>query len=201
VLPGGRILQKTQLIVILFTSLIIASVIAIPNFRIPRSVPGSHCHSQGSLLTSKIHEYNWNMLDKKESAPGGIIKIFTESPENLQILQSSGIIDMTMLHSTSSVCNYGTVGDFSDDGFIVCEYHGTVRDDEGLDRRDAVFYGKRQGQFVVNGVLTRSKWYTKLGRITMFTGIKVFVITFILAVALQHVGLMIIHKLIKKLRH
>ncbi len=189
-------MQKAKLILILFTSLIVALVIAMPNFRIPRSVPGSHCHHQSSLLSSKIHEYNWEMLDKKKSKPGGEIKIFTESPENLQILQNSGIIDINRL-STSSICNYGTVGDLSEDGFVVCEYHGSIRDDESLGSKDAVFYEKWKGQFVVNGVLTRSQWNRKLRHTTMLTGIKIFVVIFILSAVLQLGLLMIIRKLIK----
>jgi len=146
----------------LIVSAILGTMVAIPSLRMTRSAPGSHCYATIYELSSAIVSYNELEIMSGSNKP--LVPIFTESPENIERLNSikSGLDHKFKTPRKPSDCNYGTIGDLTDNGIIVCLIHGSATDTPHIKDLEATFYSAEKGTFKQRGLTCRSEFYANL---------------------------------------
>jgi len=143
-------------------SAVFGAMVAIPSLRMTRSAPGSHCYATIYELSSAIGSYN--ELEIMSGSNKTLVPIFTESPENIKQLNSirSGLDHKFKTPRKPSDCNYGTIGDLTDKGIIVCLIHGSATDTPHIKDLEATFYSAEKGTFKQSGLTCRSEFYANL---------------------------------------
>lgn len=170
-------LKRIALIANVILSTVIALLTAFPNFTPARSVPGGECYETCRNLTMMIGNYNAQIAtgDKTKTA----LRVFTETPENIAFLKNEPSIAIKFHHS--SECLYGTVGDLSENGFIVCRYHGSYYDMPELKNLEATFFIADKGIVKIKGLHKAAEFAKSFGNELRFYAVAIVLVVFILA--------------------
>lgn len=160
-------------------SLVLGVIVAIPELRLPRSVPGSHCYARIYQLSSAIKSFNEMEIIDGSNKP--LISIFTEAPESLERLNSirPDLYNYFKARVKCSDCNYGTIGDLIDDGVIVCLTHGSATETPNIKDLKATFYSKNRGIFKQSGIAGRRQFYADLATKMRFAAAYNFTFVFL----------------------
>ena len=147
-------MKKKIRIILFFISLILSGLLALPELRLPRSFPGNYCHNLAHIISEGIKCHN-EFVIMDHNKPELQIKTFTESPKIASILKDAKYfrIDVQSEKRTPE-CNYGTVGDLTKNGHIVCLVHGVFEKDIDLKDKKGAFYSKEKGEFYRKDLLS-----------------------------------------------
>ncbi len=177
-------MRKITLTITAILSLIFSLLIGIPNFIPARSVPGGGCYEKCRNLTNEIALFN----DDKFSS-GKVeeqFHVFTETPENIAFLKNELQVQYDLHYSPE--CNLGTVGDLSEEGFIVCAHHGSYLKKQEKNDLEAVFFSRGKEIFKMKGLPDSNEFAQTSKNELRFTAalilILAFIITFIILTAL-----------------
>ncbi len=166
--------KKIALAANLIFSCVIALLTGLPNFTPARSVPGGECYDACRNLTSRIMSYNDQIAsDNGKSAQ---LRVFTETPENIAFVKNEPAINFSLNHT--SECLYGTVGDLSEDGFIVCRYHGSYGDGPEIKNLEATFFLPDKGIVKEKGLQSKTEFSRSFKRELRFYAILIVFLAF-----------------------
>ena len=171
-------LKKIALAANLILSCVIALLIGVPSFTPARSVPGGECYEACRNLTFRIISYNDQVASG--NGKGKQLHVFTETPENIAFVQNEPSINFNFRHAPE--CVYGTVGDLSEDGFIVCRHHGSYNDSPESKNLEATFFLPDKGIVKVKGLQTKTEFSRSFKRELRFSAVLIvffaFLVTF-----------------------